>query len=165
MSQKVGKVWRYGDHVDTDAIIPARYMNTADPKVLAEYCMRDIDTSFAENVKPGDVIVGGRNFGCGSSREHAPAVIQVSGISCVIAHSFARIFFRNSINIGLPLFEIGDDVEKIREGDQIEIDFRAGKITNHTTGEVISAPPLPEFVGKIADAGGLIAYLQKEKQG
>ena len=166
MSQN-GKNWRYGDHIDTDAIIAARYMNTADPKILAEYCMRDLDTTFAENVKPGDIIVAGRNFGCGSSREHAPAVIQFSGISCVIAHSFARIFFRNSINIGLPLFEIGDEVEKIREGDQIEIDFSAGTITNHTTGEIISAPPLPGFVGKIAAAGGLVPYLksQKEKKG
>lgn len=164
MIQMTGKIWRYGDHVDTDAIIPARYMNTSDPKALAIYCMRDIDDTFAENVNSGDSVVAGRNFGCGSSREHAPAVLQASGVSCVIAHSFARIFFRNAINIGLPLFEIGDEVEKIRPNDEIQVDFATGRIKNTSTGIEIQAPPLPEFVGKVAEAGGLVAYLKSQKE-
>lgn len=163
MSKLTGKIWLYGDHVDTDGIIPARYMNTSDPKALAMYCMRDLDETFAQEVKPGDIIVAGRNFGCGSSREHAPAVLQASGVACVIAHSFARIFFRNSINIGLPLFEIGDQVEKIKAGDRLDVDFSNGKITNLSTQEVIQAPPLPDFVEKIAKAGGLISYLKTQR--
>ena len=117
-----GKVWRYGDNVDTDVIIPARYLNTADPKELAAHCMEDIDESFAKNVKPGDIIVADKNFGCGSSREHAPVAIKASGVPIVIADSFARIFYRNAINIGLPLLEIGEDVSKFKAGDKIRID-------------------------------------------
>lgn len=164
MTEMTGKIWRYGDHVDTDGIIPARYMNTSNPQELSVYCLRDLDETFATQVVRGDAVVAGRNFGCGSSREHAPAVLQACGVSCVIAHSFARIFFRNGINIGLPLFEIGDEVEKIRSGDEIEVDFATGKITNRTTGEKIQAPPLPDFVGKVAEAGGLVAYLKSQKE-
>ena len=161
MSQN-GKNWRYGDHIDTDAIIAARYMNTADPKILAEYCMRDLDTTFAENVKPGDIIVAGRNFGCGSSREHAPIVLQKKGIKCIIADSFARIFYRNAINIGLPVLEIGKEVEKIEAGDELDVDVFSGEIKIVNKGITIHTNPLPEFVQKIADAGGLINYVKGE---
>ena len=143
-----GKVWRYGDNVDTDVIIPARYLNTFDPKELAKHCMVDIDESFAPNVKEGDIMVGGRNFGCGSSREHAPVAIKASGIPVVIAASFARIFYRNGINIGLPLLEIGS---------------ATGTIEDLTTGDVFHAHPLPGFVQDIAKAGGLINYIKGQK--
>ena len=158
-----GKVWRYGDNVDTDVIIPARYLNSFDPKELAAHCMEDIDTSFAKTVKPGDIMVGGKNFGCGSSREHAPIAIQASGVPVIIAASFARIFYRNGINIGLPLLEIGDDVEKIRAGDVLVVDPGAGTIEDVTTGDTFRAHPLPGFVQDIARAGGLIHYI-KAKQ-
>ncbi len=157
-----GKVWRYGDNIDTDVIIPARYLNSFDPQELASHCMVDIDESFATNVKTGDIMVGGRNFGCGSSREHAPVAIKASGIPVIIAASFARIFYRNSINVGLPLLEIGDDVEKIKVGDELRIDLGAGRIEDVTTGDVFQAPPLPGFIQDIAKAGGLINYV-KEK--
>ena len=157
-----GKVWRYGDNIDTDVIIPARYLNSFDPQELASHCMVDIDESFATNVKTGDIMVGGRNFGCGSSREHAPVAIKASGIPVIIAASFARIFYRNSINVGLPLLEIGDDVEKIKVGDELRIDLGAGRIEDVTTGDVLQAPPLPGFIQDIAKAGGLINYV-KEK--
>lgn len=157
-----GKVWRYGDNIDTDVIIPARYLNSFDPQELASHCMVDIDESFATNVKTGDIMVGGRNFGCGSSREHAPVAIKASGIPVIIAASFARIFYRNSINVGLPLLEIGDDVEKIKAGDELRIDLGAGRIEDVTTGDVFQAPPLPGFIQDIAKAGGLINYV-KEK--
>lgn len=153
-----GKVWRYGDNIDTDVIIPARYLNTFDPAELAKHCMVDIDETFAANVKAGDVMVGGKNFGCGSSREHAPVAIKASGIPVVIAASFARIFYRNGINIGLPLLEIGDDVEKISANDVLRIDTSTGTIENLTTGDTFKAQPLPPFVQGIADAGGLINY-------
>lgn len=156
------KVWRYGDNIDTDVIIPARYLNSFDPQELASHCMVDIDESFATNVKTGDIMVGGRNFGCGSSREHAPVAIKASGIPVIIAASFARIFYRNSINVGLPLLEIGDDVEKIKVGDELRIDLGAGRIEDVTTGDVFQAPPLPGFIQDIAKAGGLINYV-KEK--
>ncbi|MEN6414622.1 MAG: 3-isopropylmalate dehydratase small subunit [Veillonellales bacterium] len=157
-----GKVWRYGDNVDTDVIIPARYLNTSLPQELAKHCMEDIDTTFAGSVKTGDILVAGRNFGCGSSREHAPVAIKASGITCVIAASFARIFYRNAINIGLPLLELGEDVSGIREGDKVEVDLAGGMVTNKTTGQVLTAQPLPGFIQDIARAGGLINYVKGE---
>lgn len=158
-----GKVWKYGDNVDTDVIIPARYLNTADPKELAEHCMEDIDTEFVAKVQAGDIMVAERNFGCGSSREHAPVAIKASGITCVIADSFARIFYRNAINIGLPLLEIGEQVKRINKGDVLKIDLAAGTIENVTTKEVFKAEPLPGFIQEIAQAGGLINYLKGDK--
>ncbi len=158
-----GKVWRYGDNIDTDVIIPARYLNTFDPKELAKHCMVDIDPTFAETVKAGDIMVGGKNFGCGSSREHAPVAIKASGVPVVIAASFARIFYRNGINVGLPLLEIGSDVEKIHAGDELKIDISSGKIENLTTGDTFQAPPLPGFIQDIAKAGGLINYVKQKK--
>lgn len=159
-----GKVWRYGDNIDTDVIIPARYLNSFDPQELASHCMVDIDESFAKNVKTGDIMVGGKNFGCGSSREHAPVAIKASGISVIVAASFARIFYRNSINIGLPLLEIGDAVEKIKANDQLSIDTSRGEIKDLTTGDVFHAHPLPGFVKDIAKAGGLINYIKEQKK-
>ncbi|WP_183859059.1 3-isopropylmalate dehydratase small subunit [Pectinatus brassicae] len=158
-----GKVWRYGDNIDTDVIIPARYLNSFDPQELASHCMVDIDESFAQNVQEGDIMVSGKNFGCGSSREHAPVAIKASGVPVVIAASFARIFYRNGINIGLPLLEIGDDVEKISAGDRLRVDKVTGKIENLTTGDVFNAHPLPGFVENIAKAGGLINYIKEKK--
>ena len=156
-----GKVWRYGDHVDTDVIIPARYLNSFDPAELASHCMVDLDPTFSQKVQAGDIIVGGKNFGCGSSREHAPIAIQASGVPVVVADSFARIFYRNGINIGLPLLEIGTEVEKITAGDRLRVDTATGVIENVTTGDVFQAHPLPGFVQEIARAGGLIPYIQK----
>ena len=158
--QVEGKVWKYGDNIDTDVIIPARYLNTFDPKELAKHCMEDIDKSFAANVKTGDIMVGGKNFGCGSSREHAPVAIAASGIPVVIASSFARIFYRNGINIGLPLLEIGNDVEKIHADDVLKIDTSTGTIENLTTGDVFHSHPLPDFVQEIAKSGGLVNYVK-----
>lgn len=157
-----GKVWRYGDNIDTDVIIPARYLNSFDPKELASHCMADIDEHFAANVKAGDIMVGGRNFGCGSSREHAPVAIKAAGVPVVIAASFARIFYRNGINIGLPLLEIGDAVGKIKADDMLRVDTSTGVIEDITTGDVFQAVPLPGFIQDIAKAGGLINYI-KEK--
>ena len=159
-----GKTWTYGDNIDTDVIIPARYLNSFDPKELASHCMVDIDESFAKEVKAGDIMVGGWNFGCGSSREHAPIAIKASGISCVIAETFARIFYRNAINTGLPLLEIGDDVKKIRKGDILSVDISTGTIADKTTGDTFKAPPLPDFIQGIASAGGLIAYVKEHAQ-
>jgi 3-isopropylmalate/(R)-2-methylmalate dehydratase small subunit len=161
--EQQGKVWRYGDNIDTDVIIPARYLNTFDPQELAEHCMVDIDETFAKNVKQGDIMVGGRNFGCGSSREHAPVAIKASGVPVIIAANFARIFYRNGINIGLPLLEIGDDVAKIHAGDELKVDTAAGKIEDLTTGDTFQANPLPGFVQDIAKAGGLINYIKAKK--
>jgi 3-isopropylmalate/(R)-2-methylmalate dehydratase small subunit len=158
-----GKIWRYGDNVDTDVIIPARYLNTSKPDELAIHCMEDIDPAFAGLVKTGDIIVAGRNFGCGSSREHAPVAIKASGISCIVADSFARIFYRNAINIGLPLLEIGEAVTRISAGDLLRIDINAGTVNNVRTGETFQAPPLPAFVQEIAQAGGLINLLKEVK--
>ena len=158
-----GKVWRYGDNIDTDVIIPARYLNSFDPKELAAHCMEDIDTSFAKKVRAGDIMVGGKNFGCGSSREHAPVAIKASGIPVIIAADFARIFYRNGINIGLPLLEIGSDVEKIKADDTLRVDTSTGTIDNLTTGDVFHAHPLPGFVQDIAKAGGLINYIKAKK--
>ena len=157
-----GKTWKYENDVDTDVIIPARYLNTSEPKELAEHCMEDIDTGFADNVKAGDIMVGGKNFGCGSSREHAPVAIKAAGITAVIASSFARIFYRNSINIGLPLLEIGDDVDKINAGDKLRVDVSTGIIENLSTGDTYHAHPLPGFVQEIADAGGLVQYVMSK---
>ena len=159
-----GKVWRYGDNVDTDVIIPARYLNISDPVELAKHCMEDIDASFVTNVKPGEIMVAGKNFGCGSSREHAPLTIKVRGISCIIADSFARIFYRNAVNIGLPIIELGEDAAKIGAGDTVAVDLAAGIIINKTTGEEFRFPPLPGFIQDIARAGGLINYVKGEKQ-
>ncbi len=159
-----GRVWKYGDHVDTDVIIPARYLSTSEPAELAKHCMEDIDDSFRNQVQAGDIMVAGRNFGCGSSREHAPVAIQACGISCVIAHSFARIFFRNAINIGLPLLEVGDMVEELRQGDKLKLHLDEGRIENLTTGVVIEAASLPAFVAEIAQAGGLIAYVRTQAE-
>lgn len=156
----MSKVWRYGDHVDTDVIIPARYLNISDFKELSEHAMEDIDTTFAPNVQPGDIIVAGRNFGCGSSREHAPIVIQQKGVACIIAESFARIFYRNAINIGLPVLEIGEEAQKIQAGDQVEVDFDKGEIHVVNKGLTIKTHPLPAFVRKIAEAGGLVNYVK-----
>ena len=160
----MSKVWRYGDHVDTDVIIPARYLNIADFDELAEHAMEDIDTTIASNVQPGDYVVAGKNFGCGSSREHAPVVIKVKGVKCIIAVSFARIFYRNAINIGLPVLEIGKDVEKIAAGDELDVNMAAGEIKIVNKGITIQTKPLPEFIQKIADCGGLINYVKGEHQ-
>ena len=159
-----GTAIKYGDNIDTDVIIPARYLNTTDPKELASHCMEDIDKEFAKRVQTGDVMVGGKNFGCGSSREHAPIAIKESGISCVIASTFARIFYRNAINIGLPLLEVGDDVKKIKAGDVLSVDLESGEIVNTTSGETIKATPLPGFIQDIAKAGGLINYVKGSAQ-
>lgn len=156
-----GKVWRYGDNIDTDVIIPARYLNTFDPKELAKHCMVDIDKDFAQKVRPGDIMVGGKNFGCGSSREHAPVAIKACGVPVIIAASFARIFYRNGINVGLPLMEIGDNVERIHAGDKLSVDLSSGKIKDITTGETFQATPLPGFIQDIAKAGGLIQYVKE----
>ncbi|MCI6285232.1 3-isopropylmalate dehydratase small subunit [Selenomonas sp.] len=162
MAELKGKVWRYGDNIDTDVIIPARYLNTFDPKELASHCMVDIDETFAKNVKAGDIMVGGKNFGCGSSREHAPVAIKASGVPVVIAASFARIFYRNGINIGLPLLEIGADVEKISAGDELSVDVSTGVIQDLTTGDTFQAHPLPGFIQDIAKAGGLVEYVKQQ---
>jgi 3-isopropylmalate/(R)-2-methylmalate dehydratase small subunit len=159
--QANGTVFVYGDNVDTDVIIPARYLNSSDPKHLASHCMEDLDASFAGKVRPGDIIVGGSNFGCGSSREHAPLAIKSSGVSCVIAKSFARIFYRNSINIGLPILECQQAAANIRQGDQIFVDFDSGVITNKTRGETYQAEPFPEFIREIIQSNGLLNSLSK----
>ena len=151
-----GTVHKYGDNVDTDVIIPARYLNTADMNELAKHCMEDIDIDFAKNVKKGDLIVAEANFGCGSSREHAPAAIKASGVSCVIAKTFARIFYRNAINIGLPIIECEEAAEKIQNGDEVEIDFDTGVITNLTRNETYQGQSFPEFLINIINKNGLL---------
>jgi len=155
-----GRVFRYNDNVDTDVIIPARYLNTSDPNELARHCMEDIDKDFAKNVSKGDIIVAGRNFGCGSSREHAPLAIKASGVSCVIASTFARIFYRNAINIGLPILECEAAVQGTEAGDELEVDFDTGIIRNLTRGTTFKAQPFPEFMKKIMAAEGLINYIK-----
>ena len=156
-----GTVFKYPDNVDTDVIIPARYLNTADAKELAKHCMEDIDADYVNKVSPGDVMVAGWNFGCGSSREHAPLVIKTCGTGCVIAKSFARIFYRNAINIGLPILECEAAAEEIQAGDQVGIDFDTGRITDLTTGKTYQAEPFPEFIQNIIRRGGLLASLKK----
>jgi len=160
-----GFAHKYGDNVDTDVIIPARYLNIADKKELAAHCMEDIDAQFIKKVKPGDIMVGGMNFGCGSSREHAPMVILESGISCVIAGSFARIFYRNAINIGLPILECPEASGKIQAGDEVSVDFNTGVITNITKNESYTALPFPEFIKEIIEAGGLLASIKRKQRG
>jgi 3-isopropylmalate/(R)-2-methylmalate dehydratase small subunit len=157
-----GKVIKYGNNIDTDVIIPARYLNTSDVKELASHCMEDIDKSFSSRVKVGDVMVGGKNFGCGSSREHAPIAIKESGISCIIAETFARIFYRNSINIGLPIMECEEAAKDINESDEIAIDVNTGIITNITKNKTYQAEPFPEFMQEIIKNGGLINYIRQE---
>lgn len=156
-----GTAHKYGDNVDTDVIIPARYLNTSDEAELASHCMCDIDETFITKVKPGDVMVAGQNFGCGSSREHAPISIKASGISCVIAKSFARIFYRNSINIGLPILECPEASERIQDQDEIEIDFDKGIIYNITKQEQYQAEPFPDFIKAIMEHGGLLKSIAK----
>ena len=158
-----GNAIKYGDNIATDVIIPARYLNTTDPKELASHCMEDIDKEFAKRVQTGDVMVGGKNFGCGSSREHAPIAIKESGISCVIAATFARIFYRNAINIGLPIVECPEASEKIQPGDQISVDFDTGVITNLTKGERYQGEPFPAFIQGIISAGGLMNAIKTGK--
>ena len=155
-----GRVHKYGDHIDTDVIIPARYLATQDEKELASHCMEDIDTSFVTKVQPGDIMVGGWNFGCGSSREHAPIAIKESGVACVIAKSFARIFYRNAINIGLPIFECEAASDGIAAGDEVRVDFDTGLITNLTKNEMYQAQPLPPFIQNIVNRGGLLNSLK-----
>lgn len=159
-----GKVHKFGADVDTDAIIPARYLNTSDPKELAKHCMEDADAEFPAKVQAGDVIVAGKNFGCGSSREHAPIAIKAAGVSCVIAPSFARIFYRNAINIGLPILECAAATEAIAAGDEVEVNLDNGEIKNLQSGQVYQAIPFPEFMQGIMNQGGLINYI-KNKQG
>lgn len=157
-----GTVFKYGDNVDTDVIIPARYLNTSDACELAWHCMEDLDTGFAEAVKPGDVIVAGRNFGCGSSREHAPLAIKASGVSCVIAATFARIFYRNALNIGLPILECPEAATAIAAGDKVSVDLGEGLIADKTTGQRFYAEPFPPFMQELIAAGGLAAYMRGE---
>ena len=156
-----GIVHKYGDNVDTDVIIPARYLNTSDHKELASHCMEDIDKDFVKNVKQGDIIVANMNFGCGSSREHAPIAIKASGIGCVIASTFARIFYRNSINIGLPILEWDEAAKDIDAGNEVEIDFDSGIITNITKNKTYKAQPFPEFIKEIINKGGLLNSIKK----
>jgi 3-isopropylmalate/(R)-2-methylmalate dehydratase small subunit len=156
-----GKVYKYGANVDTDAIIPARYLNVSDPDQLAGHCMEDIDADFVKKVKPGDIIVATTNFGCGSSREHAPLAIKAAGVSCVIAKSFARIFFRNAINIGLPLLESAMAVDQTSDGDVLEVDLDRGEITNVARGRRFAAEPYPDFMAELIAAGGLIEHTKK----
>lgn len=157
-----GKAFKYGDNVDTDVIIPARYLNTPDPKELAAHCMEDIDAGFVKAVKPGDVIVAGRNFGCGSSREHAPISIKASGVACVIAASFSRIFYRNALNVALPILECPEAAAAIAAGDTVSVDFETGRITDETSGQTFTAEPFPPFMRDLIAAGGLATYLSKK---
>ena len=158
-----GTVHKYGDNVDTDVIIPARYLNTPDAKELAAHCMEDIDAEFAGRVRPGDIVVAGRNFGCGSSREHAPIAIKASGVACVVAESFARIFYRNALNIALPILECPDAARAIASGDEVSVDIESGEIADLTTGERFAAEPFPPFMQELIKAGGLVAYLRSRK--
>jgi 3-isopropylmalate/(R)-2-methylmalate dehydratase small subunit len=161
MKHAKGIAHKYGDNIDTDVIIPARYLNTIDHKELASHCMEDIDKEFIHKVKPGDIMIGGSNFGCGSSREHAPIAIKASGISCVIAKTYARIFYRNSINIGFPILECTEASERIEFGDEIEVDFDTGVISNLTKNETYQAQPFPDFMKKIIAANGLLNSIKK----
>ncbi len=160
-----GRVWKFGNDIDTDVIIPARYLNTSDPVELAKHVMEGIDKEFSRNVKTGDIIVAGKNFGCGSSREHAPIAIKASGIQAVIAKSFARIFYRNAFNIGLPIFESFDASEKIQETDVIEVDADKGIIKNTTRQEEYRANPIPQFMQELISAGGLVEWTKKKLRG
>lgn len=156
-----GQVHKYGSNVDTDVIIPARYLNVSEPTELAKHCMEDIDPNFVKEMKKGDIIIADANFGCGSSREHAPLAIKTAGVSCVIAKSFARIFFRNAINIGLPLLESAEAVDNTRDGDTLEVDLSSGKIVNLTNSQTFFAKPYPEFMSELINSGGLVEYTKK----
>ncbi len=160
-----GTVHKYGDHVDTDVIIPARFLNEPDPQSLAAHCMEDLDPSFAARVQAGDIVVGGVNFGCGSSREHAPIALKAAGVSCVVAKSFARIFYRNAINIGLPVLECPEAAETAQAGDRLDIDLEAGHILNETRGESYVAAAFPPFMRSIMEAGGLVAHVRARMEG
>jgi len=160
-----GKTWKFGNDVDTDVIIPARYLNTSDPRELAAHCMEDADPQFSQKVKTGDIIVAGKNFGCGSSREHAPIAIKEAGISCVIAKTYARIFYRNSFNIGLPIFESTEAAEAIAEGDEVVVDVESGIIKNITKNQQYKATQVPPFMQQIIAAGGLINYVSERMKG
>lgn len=162
MEKAQGTVFKYPDNVDTDVIIPARYLNTPDAKELAAHCMEDIDTEFVKNVKPGDIMVGGWNFGCGSSREHAPLAIKTCDVSCIIAKSFARIFYRNAINIGMPILECEEAAEDIQPGDEVIVDFDTGVIENRTRNKTYQAEAFPEFIQNIIREGGWMNYLARE---
>ncbi len=157
----MGKVYKYGDNVDTDVIIPARHLSTFEPSELAKHCMEDIDAEFAGKVQQGDIIVAGNNFGCGSSREHAPIAIKGAGVSCVIAPTFARIFYRNAFNTGLPILECTEAAEKISGGDEVTVNFETGEIVNHTKNETYHAEPFPEFIQKIIGCDGLVNYVRE----
>ncbi len=160
--QAKGKVFKFGDNVDTDVIIPARYLNVSSGEELAKYCMIDIDKDFVKNVSKGDIIVADKNFGCGSSREHAPLAIKCAGISCVIASTFARIFYRNAINIGMPILECDEAAKDIDAGNEVSVDFNTGIITNITKGKTYTAQPFPEFIQKIMSQDGLVSYTHKK---
>jgi len=162
--QAKGSVFKYGDNVDTDVIIPARYLNSSDPKELAAHCMEDIDQEFVKNVKEGDIIVATKNFGCGSSREHAPIAIKAAGVSCVIAETFARIFYRNSINIGLPILECPEAAKEIKAGDRVTVDFDSGVITDETSGKQYQGQPFPPFMQELIRAGGLVEYINAKAE-
>lgn len=162
MKAACGHVFKYGDNVDTDVIIPARYLNSSDPKELATHCMEDIDADFVQKVNAGDIIVASKNFGCGSSREHAPIAIKASGVSCVIAETFARIFYRNSINIGLPIIECKEAAEAICAGDEVQVDFDSGIITDLTSGRQFQGQAFPPFMQKIIDCEGLVNYINQK---
>jgi len=156
-----GKVWKFGKNIDTDVIIPARYLNTSDPAELAKHCMEDADPDFSKKIKPGDIIVAGKNFGCGSSREHAPIALKAAGIGCIIAPSFARIFYRNAFNMGLPIFECDETSGVLKQGDDLEVDADTGEIRNLTTGDVFKAQPIPPFMQELISDGGLIPHVLK----
>jgi len=157
-----GKIWKFGDNIDTDAIIPARYLNTSDPAELAKHCMEDADPAFPSKVKPGDIIVAGANFGCGSSREHAPIAIKAAGIACVIAKSFARIFYRNAFNMGLPILECHEAFDNLEEGDEVTVSLDRGEIIISKNGRILKAQPVPEFMQSLLNAGGLMNYVKKK---
>ena len=157
-----GKVWKFGKNIDTDVIIPARYLNTSDPEELAKHCMEDADPDFSKKIRPGDIIVAGKNFGCGSSREHAPIALKAAGIGCVIAPSFARIFYRNAFNMGLPIFECDETSSVLKQGDDVEVDADTGEIRDLTTGDVFMAQPIPPFMQELISDGGLIPHVLKD---
>lgn len=160
----MGKAWKFGDDIDTDVIIPARYLNQNTPEFLAAHCMEDADTRFAQNVKSGDILVAGKNFGCGSSREHAPLAIKASGVQVVIADSYARIFYRNALNIGLPILECPEAVQGIEAGDEVQVDLQTGKIVNLTQNLEFQARPFPPFMQELIEAGGLIPYVKRRQE-
>ncbi len=159
-----GRAWKFGENIDTDVIIPARYLNTSDPNELAKHCMEDADPEFASKVKKGDIIVAGRNFGCGSSREHAPIALKAAGVGCVIAPSFARIFYRNSFNMGLPILECEEAAKEIEEGDELEVNLDTGEIVDISKGKTFKAQPIPEFMQNLIKDGGLIAHIMKQRK-